>query len=132
MVFWIIASTFNGRSYHASFAARATWKLVRKTFEHQFKMAVPVVGVYLPCYEGLVAHSFGYEPDVSEMWSNEVLLEIPLHIQLQARDETCQACGIHKYERSVQACARCRCVKYCSRFCQVQHWPLHKPVCGKI
>ncbi|KAG2449953.1 hypothetical protein HYH02_000057 [Chlamydomonas schloesseri] len=28
-----------------------------------------------------------------------------------------------------QHCGKCRTVRYCSRACQVAHWPQHKPVC---
>eukprot|EP01048_Picozoa_sp_COSAG05_P018852 COSAG05_NODE_2835_length_2585_cov_2.664521_2_plen_302_part_00 len=27
-------------------------------------------------------------------------------------------------------CSKCKMVRYCSRDCQVSHWPQHKPVCG--
>ncbi|MGH0169373.1 UNVERIFIED_CONTAM: hypothetical protein FKN15_005233 [Acipenser sinensis] len=30
----------------------------------------------------------------------------------------------------MQRCTRCRKVYYCSKDCQLKHWPLHKTVCG--
>jgi hypothetical protein len=29
-------------------------------------------------------------------------------------------------------CTGCRTARYCSRFCQKQHWKLHKPVCKAL
>ena len=31
--------------------------------------------------------------------------------------------------RKTMYCSRCRSVTYCSRECQVAHWPMHKPFC---
>ena len=38
----------------------------------------------------------------------------------------CNATGWTK----LQACARCRVARYCSRACQVKHWPEHKAECA--
>jgi len=32
----------------------------------------------------------------------------------------------------LDACATCKTVHYCSKQCQLAHWPLHKPICNKI
>ncbi|XP_077040766.1 zinc finger MYND domain-containing protein 10 isoform X2 [Agelaius phoeniceus] len=37
----------------------------------------------------------------------------------------CRVCGAEAAKR----CSRCRNEWYCSRACQVQHWPKHKPAC---
>ena len=133
MVFCIVASALDGTTYQASLGAHATWKLVRQTFRQQLNVALPFVGVCLPRYEGLVAHSFGYEPDVVAMWAAGTDIEIPLHIFLHnIAAEACHVCGARKDERVIQACSRCRCVRYCSRACQAQHWPMHRLVCGTI
>jgi hypothetical protein len=39
--------------------------------------------------------------------------------------DTCE-CGV----AATQTCARCMNVRYCSRTCQVNHWPRHKTVCN--
>lgn len=35
-------------------------------------------------------------------------------------------------ERTLQRCARCKTVFYCSRDCQRQHWKIHKRVCKEL
>ncbi|XP_041076446.1 uncharacterized protein LOC121295625 [Polyodon spathula] len=41
------------------------------------------------------------------------------------------SCPICKRTLDVmQRCTRCRKVYYCSKDCQLKHWPLHKTVCG--
>mmetsp|Transcript_25824 Transcript_25824/g.77795 ORF Transcript_25824/g.77795 Transcript_25824/m.77795 type:complete len:105 (-) Transcript_25824:14-328(-) len=39
--------------------------------------------------------------------------------------ETCSGCNATGWTK-LQACARCRVARYCSRACQVKHWPEHK------
>ena len=39
----------------------------------------------------------------------------------------CAANGCRNPGRSL--CARCKCVRFCSRDCQVAHWPVHKREC---
>lgn len=39
----------------------------------------------------------------------------------------CEACGAYKAD--LQQCSRCRNVRYCSKDCQNQHWPVHKNQC---
>jgi len=41
--------------------------------------------------------------------------------------DNCVVCG-HK---AGSRCSRCRKQKYCSKECQLSHWPAHKPVCSK-
>ena len=41
--------------------------------------------------------------------------------------DNCVVCGHTAGSR----CSRCRKQKYCSKECQLSHWPSHKPVCSK-
>ncbi len=41
----------------------------------------------------------------------------------------CAKCG---KEAKLAKCARCRVVSYCSKECQQQHWPQHKPACTPL
>ena len=41
--------------------------------------------------------------------------------------DCCVVCG----GAASQRCSRCRKQRYCSKQCQLQHWPNHKPVCSK-
>ncbi|GFH52343.1 hypothetical protein CTEN210_08819 [Chaetoceros tenuissimus] len=34
--------------------------------------------------------------------------------------------------RKLRVCSKCECEKYCSRECQVAHWPIHKKNCKEI
>ncbi len=44
---------------------------------------------------------------------------------------TCASCGTAPPAGNppFQHCGKCRTVRYCSRACQLAHWPQHKPVC---
>ncbi len=37
-----------------------------------------------------------------------------------------------KKKESMAVCTGCRCVAYCSRECQIKHWPEHKPACRAV
>jgi hypothetical protein len=41
----------------------------------------------------------------------------------------CAQCGTTMEKIKSMKCSVCRTTSYCSRECQVTHWPLHKPVC---
>jgi hypothetical protein len=41
-------------------------------------------------------------------------------------DGVCDACGS---ERASFRCSGCRMARYCSRECQVAHWPVHRDSC---
>ena len=43
--------------------------------------------------------------------------------------DVCELCG---RKDNLKICARCRCVSYCCRDHQVQHWPTHKVICKKL
>ena len=45
-------------------------------------------------------------------------------------ERTCSACGIVQRE-TMNRCARCKSVGYCSKACQTADWPEHKKVCKK-
>mmetsp|Transcript_24784 Transcript_24784/g.74510 ORF Transcript_24784/g.74510 Transcript_24784/m.74510 type:complete len:362 (-) Transcript_24784:69-1154(-) len=55
-------------------------------------------------------------------------LEIPLEPKAA---EVCSGCGRERGddEKKFKSCARCNGASYCSRGCQVEHWPQHKKVC---
>ena len=40
----------------------------------------------------------------------------------------CAHCGAAAFQR----CSRCKTLKYCSRACQVNHWPNHKHDCARL
>ena len=46
----------------------------------------------------------------------------------------CTNCGKSRGDlgRRLRVCSKCECVKYCSRECQVKHWPIHKKQCKEI
>ena len=41
----------------------------------------------------------------------------------------CFGCGQMKERASLSACSRCMVSTYCSRDCQVAHWPVHRQHC---
>jgi len=44
----------------------------------------------------------------------------------------CANCGKgEESSNSLKTCTACKLVKYCSRDCQVAHWPQHKKECKK-
>ncbi|CAB9523372.1 MYND domain protein [Seminavis robusta] len=44
----------------------------------------------------------------------------------------CVGCFVEEISSGAfKFCAKCKTVSYCSRDCQVQHWKVHKKVCGK-
>nr|GAT48226.1 predicted protein [Mycena chlorophos] len=42
--------------------------------------------------------------------------------------EHCNLC-VPKKQGKLDTCGRCKCVRYCSRQCQIAHWPIHKKLC---
>jgi MYND finger len=42
--------------------------------------------------------------------------------------QICNACGEWA---TISFCAKCKTAKYCSRPCQIQHWPVHKLECAE-
>jgi hypothetical protein len=41
----------------------------------------------------------------------------------------CRGCRKSAADAALFDCAACRLAKYCSKECQVQHWPKHKEEC---
>jgi len=41
----------------------------------------------------------------------------------------CRNCGQVKEHSALMECSRCKSVQYCSKECQLTHWPSHKEVC---
>jgi len=41
----------------------------------------------------------------------------------------CQFCGEQKKRSLLMVCSRCRCSHYCSRYCQIEDWHVHKFRC---
>jgi hypothetical protein len=50
-------------------------------------------------------------------------------LELQPDDSKCRQCS--KASESLQRCGRCKTVCYCSKECQVAHWPTHKANCKR-
>ncbi|THV07107.1 hypothetical protein K435DRAFT_848446 [Dendrothele bispora CBS 962.96] len=42
---------------------------------------------------------------------------------------SCSQCGKAQEKESFSRCSKCHSTYYCSRECQVEHWPIHKSVC---
>ncbi|GLV36500.1 Zinc finger MYND-type containing 10 [Carabus blaptoides fortunei] len=57
---------------------------------------------------------------LSEAYNSEVLEKLE-NVQVN----TCSGCGAN----AVKKCSRCKAEWYCSRNCQVKHWPQHKEHC---
>jgi hypothetical protein len=50
---------------------------------------------------------------------------------IPAIDKTvCSGCG--QVGKKLQACAKCNAVRYCSKACQVAHWPSHRGTCKAL
>lgn len=49
---------------------------------------------------------------------------------LKQGNRKCSSC--QKAHVDLRACARCGCVQYCEKACQVQDWPSHKTVCKEL
>ena len=58
----------------------------------------------------------------------ELLVEVPSHVGC-ANPRCCNLKGESELEVSCYKCAQCNQVAYCSRDCQIAHWPVHKKVC---
>ena len=48
---------------------------------------------------------------------------------IMPRADACARCQEPAAEQQLSSCARCGIAKYCSRACQVAHWPGHKESC---
>ncbi|RZC36596.1 zinc finger MYND domain-containing protein 10 -like [Asbolus verrucosus] len=59
---------------------------------------------------------------LSEAYNTDLLEKFEIK-----EEATCQQCG----KNAIQRCSHCKKVWYCSRSCQVTHWPQHKDGCNK-
>ena len=50
----------------------------------------------------------------------------------QPKMAVCDVCNKMKERRSMLICAKCERVQYCSRECQLKHWPVHKKWCKEV
>ena len=61
----------------------------------------------------------------------EGMADLMRHIQRapqrRGQVQNCEACGMASPE--LKRCSACHRAGYCSRQCQVQHWPAHKAAC---
>jgi hypothetical protein len=48
------------------------------------------------------------------------------YLESLARRSECGMCG---HDPARKKCGRCMAIRYCSKSCQVQHWPVHKTSC---
>jgi hypothetical protein len=48
-------------------------------------------------------------------------------------ERKCTTCGAQKSDTvKLQKCSKCTSARYCSRTCQKEDWPVHKPRCNEI
>jgi ankyrin repeat protein len=61
--------------------------------------------------------------------------EIARYLRSHGAEHLCVGCGrIGESEgkeesADLKMCSRCRWVRYCSKECQKEHWPVHRPDC---
>eukprot|EP00956_Cyclotella_meneghiniana_P033440 scaffold96225_cov35-Cyclotella_meneghiniana.AAC.1 len=48
------------------------------------------------------------------------------------RQNLCHYCGQMKHHKDIKACSKCNTALYCSRECQLAHWPEHKDGCKRL
>eukprot|EP00956_Cyclotella_meneghiniana_P006593 scaffold8717_cov59-Cyclotella_meneghiniana.AAC.2 len=48
------------------------------------------------------------------------------------RQTSCHNCLQMKHHKDIKACSKCNTALYCSRECQLAHWPEHKDGCKKV
>ena len=53
-------------------------------------------------------------------------------VKSQPKIACCDVCSKMKKRRSMLICAKCRAFQYCSRECQLKHWPTHKDWCKEL
>ena len=54
------------------------------------------------------------------------LIQVPNYFKIDL-DSICVLC----YKQASKRCLQCKSVRYCSKECQQEHWPLHKQSCTK-
>jgi hypothetical protein len=81
-------------------------------------------------------------------WFDISLSQTPVRLPFETEDDlntkashirhiigrVCGACGKQNnpiQENKLPQCAKCRIIYYCSKVCQVNHWPEHKKTCKK-
>ena len=59
---------------------------------------------------------------------------VPAAMREKLQLRTCMRCGKMSFRvvEKIKRCNDCRTVRYCSRECQVAHWPEHKLECKKL
>jgi sulfatase maturation enzyme AslB (radical SAM superfamily) len=45
------------------------------------------------------------------------------------RTDVCRYCDKHKPAKQIKECSGCKITRYCSRECQLAHYPEHKSMC---
>ena len=48
------------------------------------------------------------------------------------RQNLCHNCNQMKHHKDIKACSKCNTALYCSRECQLAHWPEHKDGCKRL
>jgi len=59
--------------------------------------------------------------------SDKAKMEGLQHVPAATARDGCASCW--KTSGSLKVCSRCRNISYCSKSCQIAHWPIHKPSC---
>ena len=49
--------------------------------------------------------------------------------RIMAEEEKCAFC---REKKSKFRCSKCKTTKYCSKECQIQDWPMHRPICHML
>lgn len=70
---------------------------------------------------------FVHQPAITLLGTNDTK-DGPLYDLRPCRSLMCPGAHLEKVKR----CSRCGQAAYCSRTCQKEHWPLHKPLCKAI
>jgi len=70
----------------------------------------------------------GVSPNQLAVWNPEMMAVLQKFTAPKAPSKECGKCG--KKGKSSR-CTKCRVVCYCSKKCQVEHWPDHKKACKK-
>jgi len=105
--------------------------LIHHRFSHIHLKDNPFIGDYPSpvCLDGsrcaVIAHT-----EVNKMVAGHFRNVDNQNMQQKEKRNACEHCN-KKTKDELKQCGRCKNVSYCSRECQVAHWPKHKIDCTK-